>query len=142
MINIDWTILVQFANFIVLMVILNVLLYRPLRNIMTARQQAIDGGHQKAQDLESSINEKMDSYQSRLQQAKLEGSQVAATLRGEAVKEEQAILGQARGEADASLTAMKNSVAKEVDGARVKLHKETKTLAGLIASKVLGRNIK
>jgi len=134
--------LVQFVNFVVLMVLLNVLLYRPLRKVMGARQEAIDGGHQKAQDLESSINEKMGKYQAELQQAKLEASQTAAALKAEASKEEMAILGQARSEADASLTAMKSRVAQEADKARVILTKETRKLASLIASKVLGRNVK
>lgn len=142
MISIDWTILVQFVNFLILMAVLNILLYRPLRNIMAQRQDAIDGGHQKASDLEASINEKMESYQGKLQQAKLEGSQEAAALRAEAVKEESAILGEARGEADKSLAELKNNVANEAEEARKTLVKETKSLASAIASKVLGRDVK
>ena len=141
-ISIDWTILVQFVNFIVLMVLLNILLFRPLRNIMAARQEAIEGGHQQARDLDASINEKLESYQAKLHQAKLEGSQAGQELRAEAAKEEMSIIGAARTEADASLTAMKKGVAIEVDKARVVLNKETQSLAKLIASKVLGRNVK
>jgi hypothetical protein len=37
---------------------------------------------------------------------------------------------------------MKKGVAIEVDKARVVLNKETQSLAKLIASKVLGRNVK
>jgi F-type H+-transporting ATPase subunit b len=141
-ISIDWTILVQFVNFLILMAVLNILLYRPLRNVMAQRQNAIDGGHQKASDLEASINEKMESYQGKLQQAKLEGSQEAAALRAEAVKEESAILGEARGEADKSLAELKKNVANEAEEARKTLVKETKSLASAIASKVLGRDVK
>lgn len=142
MISIDWTILVQFVNFLVLMAVLNVLLYRPLRKVMAERQEAIDGGHQKARDLEASINEKMESYEAKLQQAKIQGSQEAAALKAEAAKEETAILGEARGEADKSLAELKNKVAGEADAARKTLVNETKTLAGVIASKVLGRDVK
>ncbi len=142
MINIDWTILVQFVNFIVLMILLNILLFRPLRNIMAARQEAIEEGHQQARDLDASINEKLESYQKKLRQAKVEGSHAAHELRAEAAKEEMTIIGKARTEADASLVAMKNSVATEVDKARVVLNKETQSLANLIASQVLGRNVK
>jgi len=124
------------------MVLLNVLLFRPLRNAMASRQQAVEGGHQQARDLEASINDKVESYEAKLQQAKAEGSQAAQASRAEAAQEETAILGQARSEADASLNAMKAGVAKEVDDARVVLNKETQSLANLIASKVLGRNVK
>lgn len=142
MISIDWTILVQFVNFLILMVVLNILLYRPLRKIMIERQEAIDGGHQKAQDLESSIKEKMDSYQDKLQQAKTEGVRDANDLRAEAGKEELEILSAARNSADKELAGIKSKVAQEVDAARTTLNKETKSLASLIASKVLGRDAK
>jgi F-type H+-transporting ATPase subunit b len=124
------------------MVVLNILLYRPLRKIMIERQEAIDGGHQKAQDLESSIKEKMDSYQDKLQQAKTEGVRDANDLRAEAGKEELEILSAARNSADKELAGIKSKVAQEVDAARTTLNKETKSLASLIASKVLGRDAK
>lgn len=142
MISIDWTILVQFVNFLVLMAVLNVLLYRPLRNVMAQRQGKIEGGHQKARDLEASIQEKIASYEGTLKQAKLEGAQDAATLRNEAAKQESLILGEARSTADESLAELKKNVAAEAEKARKTLKNETKNLAAAIASKVLGRNVK
>ncbi len=142
MISIDWTMLVQFVNFLVLMAVLNILLYRPLRSVMSARQDAIDGGHKKASDLEDSINEKMERYETKLQQAKVEGSTQAATLRAEAAKEESVILGEARCAADKSVSDLKSSVAVEADQARKVLTKESRSIASAIASKVLGRNVK
>ena len=142
MIDIDWTVLVQFANFMVLMAVLNILLYRPLRNIMNERQQKVAGGYQKARDMEDSISEKVDNYEKKLQQAKIEGGQQAAELRAEAAASEMEILGEARGVADTELAALKTSVAKEAEKARVQLGKESKGLASAIASKVLGRNVK
>lgn len=141
MISIDWTMLVQFVNFLVLMAVLNILLYRPLRSVMSARQDAIDGGHKKARDLEDSINEKMERYESKLQQAKVEGSSDAATLRAQATKEESVILGEARSAADKSVSDLKDSVAVEAEQARKILTSETKSIATAIASRVLGRNV-
>jgi len=141
-ISVDWTMLVQFVNFLVLMLVLNILLYRPLRKAMSDRQEAIDGGHQKARDLDAAINEKMERYESQLQQAKLEGSTQAAELRTEATKEESVILGEARSAADQSVADLKASVAVEAEQARKTLTSETKSIASAIASKVLGRNVK
>ncbi|MCK9172141.1 ATP synthase F0 subunit B [Desulfuromonas thiophila] len=142
MISIDWTLLVQFVNFLVLMAVLNVLLYRPLRRVMAERQQAIDGGHQKARDLEASINEKMERYQNQLTQAKVEGSQQAAALRAEAAQEESRLLSAARDEAGQRLEQLKGAVAQEAERARKGLKKDAEGLAASIASKVLGRNVK
>ena len=142
MINIDWTILVQFANFVVLMVVLNYLLYRPLRGIMNDRRAKIAAGYQKAQDMEDSIARKVEDYESKLQQAKLEGSEEAASMRNEALAQEAEIVGAARKDADRELAELKSSIAAEADKARVKLKKETQGLAAAIASKVLGRKVK
>ncbi len=75
MIELNWTLLLQFANFVVLLLVLNFLFYRPLRRLMQERQQAMEGSYQRARDLEGRISEKMADYQQRLQEAKLKGNQ-------------------------------------------------------------------
>lgn len=142
MISIDWTILVQFVNFLVLMLILNVLLYRPLRKVMANRQEGIAAKHQKARDLEVSINEKMERYEKKLHEAKVDAGQAAAAIRKDAAKREATILGSAREEANRHLDLIKVQVNKQAEAARSGLKKETQNLAAAIAGKVLGRKVK
>lgn len=142
MISIDWTILVQFVNFLVLMAILNILLYRPLRRVMADRQEGIAEKHQKARDLEVSINEKMERYEKKLHEAKADAGQAAASIRKEAAKREATILGSAREEAGRHLDLIKVQVAKQADAARSSLKKEAQGLSVAIAGKVLGRKVK
>ncbi|MDD2556929.1 MAG: ATP synthase F0 subunit B [Desulfuromonadaceae bacterium] len=142
MISIDWTFLVQFTNFVVLMVILNVLLYRPLRNVMAQRKEGIEAKHQRARDLEVSINEKMERYEKSLHAAKVDAGQAATLIRKEAAKREATILGSARMEASGHLDLIKAQVAKQAEAARSGLKNETQVLAAAIAGKVLGRKVK
>lgn len=142
MISIDWTILVQFVNFVVLMLILNVLLYRPLRRVMAERREGVAAKHQKARDLEVSINEKMERYEKKLHEAKVDAGQAAAAIRKEAAKREATILGSAREEANRHLDLIKVQVGKQAEAARSGLKKETQDLAAAIAGKVLGRKVK
>jgi len=141
-ISIDWTFWVQFANFVILMVILNVLLYRPLRNVMAERKKGIEAKHQKARDLEVSINEKMERYEKTLYEAKVDAGQAATSIRKEAAKREATILGSARMEASGHLDLIKAQVAKQAEAARSSLKNETQELAAAIAGKVLGRKVK
>jgi len=141
-ISIDWTFLVQFTNFVVLMVILNVLLYRPLRNVMAQRKEGIEAKHQRARDLEVSINEKMERYEKSLHAAKVDAGQAATLIRKEAAKREATILGSARMEASGHLDLIKAQVAKQAEAARSGLKNETQVLAAAIAGKVLGRKVK
>ncbi|AMV73966.1 ATP synthase F0 subunit B [Desulfuromonas carbonis] len=139
MINIDWTILLQFFNFVVLMFVLNIILYRPLRAILAKRREAIEGNHAKAKELAGQIDAKMAAYQEQLQEAKLKGAQEKAQLKKQAAGQEAKILGAAHEEANAHLQQIKGQVATEAAAARSALKKETDSLAGMIAGKVLGR---
>jgi F-type H+-transporting ATPase subunit b len=140
-ISIDWTLGLQFINFVVLMLALNVILYRPLRRVMQQRKETVDGSYRKAKSLEGAIDEKMAHYQEQLQQAKLKGNQEKNELRSQAHAEEGAILSAARATATDYMDSIKVKVASEADRARQALQAETEALAGQIASKVLGRGL-
>ncbi|MDF1579504.1 MAG: ATP synthase F0 subunit B [Desulfuromonadales bacterium] len=139
MISIDWTIILQFVNFLVLMAVLNALLYRPLRKVLAQRKEKIDASHQRAKDLEAQIEEKMTRYQEQLQAAKIKGSQERAAMRSAATAEEAKLIGAAREEAAQRLLLLKGKVAEEAAVAEKTLRAETEGIAGSIAAKVLGR---
>jgi F-type H+-transporting ATPase subunit b len=139
LIKIDWTILLQAANFMVLMLVLNSILYRPLRNLLNRRRESIDGAHGRARELETQIAEKMSRYQEQLQQAKLKGNEEKMALRAAAAKNEAELLASAHQSASEQLQAIKNRVQAEAEIARKSLKAETEVLAAQVAAKVLGR---
>ncbi|HAD03613.1 MAG TPA: hypothetical protein DCF93_02860 [Desulfuromonas sp.] len=141
MIEINWTIGLQFLNFIILMLLLNVLLYRPLRGVLEQRKATVDGGHARARELKDQIDEKMTRYQEQLQQAKLKGNEEKSALRAAAAKEEAEILGSARQVAGARLQSLREQVQTEAVKAGKELRTQTSTLAAQVASKVLGRGV-
>jgi F-type H+-transporting ATPase subunit b len=140
-ISIDWTLGLQFINFLVLLLALNVILYRPLRRMMQQRKETVDGSYQKAKSLQGAIEEKMAHYQEQLQQAKLKGNQEKSELRSQAHTEEGMILSAARATATDYMESIKVKVAGEADRARLILKADTEALAGQIASRVLGRGL-
>jgi F-type H+-transporting ATPase subunit b len=140
-IEINWTIGLQFLNFLVLMLLLNVLLFRPLRGVLEKRKATVDGGHARARELKEQIDEKMARYQDQLQQAKLKGNEEKAALRSAAAKEEAEILGAAREVASGRLQAIREQVQTEAAQAGKELRTQTSALAAQVASKVLGRGV-
>lgn len=141
MISLDWTLGLQFVNFFILLIILNKLVYRPLLRVMAERRQTIEGGHQKAKNLEVQIAEKMEHYQQQLSEAKLVANQERNQLKKAAAAEESVLLSEAQGKAGSRLQAIKAQVAAEAADASKTLQKEAGSLAGQIASKILGRNV-
>lgn len=141
MISLDWTLGLQFANFIILMFILNKLLYRPLMNVIAERREAIDGSHARAKELEADIKDKMQRYQQQLNDAKLLANEARNQLKKVAAEKESAILSEAHGKATERLQVIKGQVATEAAAASKTLKKEAGALAGQIATKILGREL-
>lgn len=141
MIEINWTIGLQFLNFFVLLFLLNLILYRPLRAMLAGRKAQIDGGHARARELKDLIEEKMARYQEQLQQAKLKGAQEKALLRADAAQQEAKLLGAARDAATVRIQAIRERVATEATQAAAELKQQSAALAGQVAAKVLGRGI-
>lgn len=141
MISVDWTLGLQFVNFIILLIILNKLLYRPLMKVIAERREAIEGSHDRAKSLEADIEDKMQRYQQQLSDAKIAANEERNKLKKAATEEETKLLSEAQGKAATRLQAIKSQVGDEAAAASTTLKSEAKSLAGQIASKILGREL-
>jgi len=140
-ISVNWTLGLQFVNFIILLIILNKLLYRPLMNIIAERREAIEGSHGRAKSLEADIEDKMQRYQQQLSEAKFAANEERNSLKKAASAEEAKILSEAQGKATARLQTIKAQVGKEAAAASKTLKSDAESLAGQIATKILGREL-
>ena len=141
MISVDWTLGLQFLNFIILLIVLNKLLYRPLTKIITQRREKVEGSYARAKSLEADIDEKMERYQKQLSDAKVLANEERNKLKKAASEEEATLLSEAHGKATTRLRAIKDQVAGEAEEASKTLKSEAESLAGQIATKVLGRKL-
>jgi len=132
---------VQVVNFGILVLVLNIFLYKPVRKVLAERRQVVDGARDKAASVDQEVQEKMSQYEARLRDAKAD----AAVRRAEALKqaqgEETAVLEKARKEAAESLGSIRDKVAKEAAEARVLLKQQAELLSGDICEKILGRSL-
>jgi len=121
------------------MMILNVVLYRPLRAMISSRRETIDGSQARVRGLEAQIEDKMARYEEKLQAAKLKGNQEKAALRQAAATEEAGIIGSARDVASVRLQEVKDQVAIAAATAGKQLKSDAQGLATEIATKIMGR---
>lgn len=141
MISVDWTLGLQFLNFIILLVVLNKLLYRPLKKIIAERNETVTGALAAAKNLEADIDDKMQRYQQQLSDAKIQANDERNKLKKAANNQEAKILLEAQGKAATRLQAIKAQVGREAEDAGKTLKKEAGSLAGQIATKILGREV-
>lgn len=141
MIKLDWTLLLQFVNFMILMAVLNALLFKPLRAALQARKETIEGAKAKVQDIDEQVQAQIARYEAQLQDARQQGGQERSALRKTGQEEEARILGDANRNATEKLQTITMQIQEEVDSARQALRSETEALAKEIAGKVLGRAV-
>lgn len=140
-INIDLAFLIQLVNFLVLIAVLNILLYKPIRKVLAERQGKINDARNRAESVELEVQTKMAEYEARLKEMKSGASDERGALIKEAQAEEATLLDAARREAADTLAAIKSRVAAESAAARTMLQEQAKLLSVDICEKVLGRSL-
>ncbi len=141
MIELNVAFIIQMINFGILVLILNIFLYKPIRKVLADRRQVIDSAREKAASVDLEVQEKMARYEARLHEAKSEAAGRRADALKQAQAEETAVLEKARKEASDSLGAIRDRVAKEAADARTLLTKQAEVLSGDICEKILGRSL-
>ena len=141
MININVSLFVQLVNFILLLIILHFILYKPILVRIRERQAALDADRQKAQDLEEKVVQEEKRHQEEMANARQIAAQDKAGLVAEAKQKESEILGAARAEANRIVEDMRSTIQSEAAEVRKTLRDQMTPLAQSIAEKILGRAV-
>lgn len=141
MIELNLAFVVQLINFGILVLVLNIFLYKPIRRVLSERRQVIDSARDKAASVDLEVQEKMARYEARLRDAKTEASGRRAEALKLAQAEEAAVLEKARKEASDTLGSIRDKVAKEAAEAREILVRQAEVLSADICEKILGRSL-
>ena len=141
MININVSLFVQLVNFILLLIILHFILYKPILERIRQRQAALDADRQKAQDLEEKVVQEEKRHQEEMANARQIAAQDKTGLVAEAKQKESDILGKARAEANRIVEDMRSTIQSEAEQVRKTLRDQMTPLAQSIAEKILGRAV-
>ena len=141
MIQINITLIIQIINFLVFMLLLNALLYKPVVAKIRERETRIRKDREKAAELDQQVQEQEKRHQEELAVARQQGALEKNALTAEAKKKEAAILDKARLEASRIVEDMKASIRVEAEQVRKALAAEMAPLAQSIFEKILGRPV-
>jgi F-type H+-transporting ATPase subunit b len=139
MLDINWTLFTQLGFFLAFMAIVNLLLFRPMRAYLARRQRTIDNLKATAGGSDSALSEIAAEYTRKIAAAREVNLSSRASIRKQALAEQKTLLEEARRQGILAVDAAEDDLAKEVAAARAHLERETRTLAGAISAKVLGR---
>ncbi len=141
MINVNFTLFIQLINFLILLLLLNALLYKPILAKIREREAKIKGDRDKAGQLENEVLEQEKKHQEALVEARQVAAKEKAELLATAKKSEADVLETARVTAARIVDEMRTSIQAESEKARMVLKGEMAPLAKSISEKILGRAI-
>jgi len=141
MVSIDSTLFYQIVNFLLLIYILNVLLYKPILRVLDERKKRIQGSEEEIRALHQTIEQKTAEYEERIRLAKLEAMNQRNEIQKEGTEEGKKILDGAKEDIARMMEDFKVKMAREMDDARLILNTQSKAISLEIAEKVLGRSI-
>jgi F-type H+-transporting ATPase subunit b len=141
MIDIDWTLIAQLLNFLVLVFLLNMVLFRPIRKILLARQARYHAFQDDISGLADNRQGILGKVDEELTQARREGLGLREGLRQEGSTAENSLLEQVKKEVDAQWTKVEAKIKKDVGKAREALSAQAQDFAMALATKILGRKL-
>lgn len=141
MIEINFTLIIQIINFLALIFILNIVLYKPILKVLEEREERVDGQQQQAKKILEDGQVLVGDYNQKLYNAKVEAMNAKNAARNEASNQANGIIETARKEAEEIIAQMQQQMASEMAQAKKELEPELSVMASTIAQQILGRKV-
>ncbi len=141
LIDIDLTVFVQFALFLILFVVANKLLFQPYLQLRERRKAGIEGARAEAERMSAQAEAKLADYEKQLATARNRANEEGRKVRAEGTAHEKEVTDKARAEAQKAIDEASAKMRAETEAARLQLLPQASTLAKQIASKLLGREV-
>ncbi|MGA8572991.1 MAG: ATP synthase F0 subunit B [Desulfobaccales bacterium] len=141
MIQIDWSVGAQLVTFLVLVFLLNMVLFRPIREALKARQARMDAQKSDIDFMETTGQGVDSETKDKLAAARREGVEARESLKQKGSEAEAALLEGIKREVDQEWSQVDERIKSEVAQARKSLQTQTQSFAQLLASKILGREL-
>ena len=137
----DWTLLLQIVNFIILIFLMNIVLYKPIRGILIERKKKIQGFEEAIETSQRDAAESEQTFQAKISEAKMKGVQDKEALKEAGQEEENQLINEINEKAQADLEAARAQIAKDAESARDVLKADVQAFSASIAEKILGRAV-
>lgn len=141
MIDIDITMVIQIVNVLFLIVILNAVLYKPVRGILAEREKKLAALESDAENYRKNAKRRGEEFDKKLLEV---GQQAKAKLdaaRNEAQEAGNETLAKIRSEADSTKSSRLAEIKADLAAAQKDLSSQMDSFANEMASKILGRAV-
>ncbi len=142
LISIDRSLVIQAINFLLLMLVLWRLLYRPFVAKMNERTAAIKKSLEEAQLARAEAQRQQEANAARLREAYAEAQAIREAALKEAADEQRQLVAAARVEAQRLVDSAKTQLESDVRRAREELRRDVADLATAVAERVIRKSLR
>jgi F-type H+-transporting ATPase subunit b len=135
------TLWIQLASFLVLLFILNIILYKPIRGVLAKRDEETNSLQRTIEDYLSRSEQNENIIEEAKVQARKEGSAEKENLKGQGIEEEKGILQEAASSAEEKVGIAKKEIEMKIADVQKSLEDQLAVFSNELAEKVLGRSI-
>jgi F-type H+-transporting ATPase subunit b len=140
-INLDKSLIIQGINFLILLVLLQKVLYKPLLAKMAERTDAIKQSLAEAQRARAEAARQQEENAERLRAAHAEAAAIRAAALKEAAEEQKKLVDAARGEAARLVDSARAQMDADIRRAREELRRDVADLAIAAAEKLIRKSL-
>ncbi len=138
MIDINSTFFVQFVNFVLSLILLNVILIGPIRRMLQKRSAHMAEQAGAIERFSSDAESKLANYEQALDAARKDAVAVRMRFKDEGLAKEKDLLTEAGEAVAAELKAARSEISSQASAAKQALEKGVDELAGKAVNKILG----
>ena len=141
MIDINITLFIQMANVLVLVFLMNLVLYRPIRKLVAQRNQFMADKQNVIDRADKESAEALREFEGTIQTARVKGRQKVQEMKELAYQQEKDLLHKSAEESAKQLAGIRQTIKTEIGRARKQLRAQIQAFSLDLAQKILGRSI-
>ena len=135
----DATLLLHLVLVVVMVVVLNRTLLKPINEILSEREKQITGRLREAEVMAAESQEKLKKYNDTLREARAAGYKLLEKERAEGLKDKEQKLRQSRDQLSKEVSAQVDQIRKQEQAVKSELESQAATISDLISSQILRR---
>jgi F-type H+-transporting ATPase subunit b len=141
MITIDITVIIQIINILILIIVMNAVLYKPVRTVLAKRKEKLAELSDSIETFKKNAELRKEEISRKLNDARSRAKEEIDKAKGAAQASTAESLAQVRQEAMATKTDQLNEIQKQFADAQQQLSGQIDSFASEMAAKILGRSI-
>ena len=141
MVSLDYSLGIQIVNFLLLIFILNVLLYKPILGLIDKRKKQFEDSETEIRRLQKTVEGKMAAYEEKLHQAKAAAVEQKNEIIRQGAEEAKTVIDAVRAEIPEMMERFQARMDGEIGAAKKILTDHSQQLSVEITEKILGRRL-